>query len=81
MTRRKKREKNFEEITEVENFKERVEYLAMKNAALKKLRALVQEEYARRIIINLSRFETPTRARYGPVRLLLLATISGPPNR
>ena len=46
MPRRKK--KDFEEMTEVEKLKERVEYLEMENAALKKLRALVQEENARR---------------------------------
>ena len=46
MARRKK--KNPEEMTEVEKLKERVEYLEMENAALKKLRALVQEENARR---------------------------------
>ncbi len=46
MARRKK--KDFEEMTEVEKLKERVEYLEMENAALKKLRALVQEENARR---------------------------------
>ncbi|WP_312192225.1 hypothetical protein, partial [Exiguobacterium sp.] len=40
--------KDFEEMTEVEKLKERVEYLEMENAALKKLRALVQEENARR---------------------------------
>ncbi|WP_410502833.1 helix-turn-helix domain-containing protein [Exiguobacterium acetylicum] len=46
MARRKK--KDFEEMTEVEKLKERIEYLEMENAALKKLRALVQEENARR---------------------------------
>ncbi|WP_114572298.1 helix-turn-helix domain-containing protein [Exiguobacterium flavidum] len=46
MARRKK--KDPEEMTEVEKLKERVEYLEMENAALKKLRALVQEENARR---------------------------------
>ncbi len=47
MARRKKKE--FEEMTEVEKLKERIEYLEMENAALKKLKALVQEENARRI--------------------------------
>lgn len=46
MARRKK--KDFEEMTEVEKLKERIEYLEMENAVLKKLRALVQEENARR---------------------------------
>ncbi len=46
MARRKKKE--FEEMTEVEKLKERIEYLEMENAALKKLKALVQEENARR---------------------------------
>ena len=46
MARRKKKE--FEEMKEVEKLKERVGYLEMENAALKKLRALVQEENARR---------------------------------
>ncbi|WP_290782760.1 helix-turn-helix domain-containing protein [Exiguobacterium sp. UBA6309] len=44
----KRKKKDFEEMTEVEKLKERVEYLEMENAALKKLRALVQEENARR---------------------------------
>ncbi|WP_426355427.1 hypothetical protein [Exiguobacterium sp. R-39] len=43
-----RRKKNPEEVTEVEKLKERIEYLEMENAALKKLRALVQEENARR---------------------------------
>ena len=47
MARRKKKE--FEEMTEVEKLKERIEYLEMENAALKKLKALVQEENTRRI--------------------------------
>ena len=46
MARRKKKE--FEEMTEVEKLKERIEYREMENAALKKLKALVQEENARR---------------------------------
>lgn len=46
MPRRKKQEPK--EMTEVEKLKERVEYLEMENAALKKLKALVQEEDARR---------------------------------
>ena len=46
MARHKK--KDFEEMTEVEKLKERIEYLEMENAALKKLKALVQEENARR---------------------------------
>ena len=45
MARRKK--KDPEEMTEVEKLKERVEYREMENAALKKLRALVQEANAR----------------------------------
>ncbi|WP_426354723.1 helix-turn-helix domain-containing protein [Exiguobacterium sp. R-39] len=43
-----RRKKNPEEMTKVEKLKERIEYLEMENAALKKLRALVQEENARR---------------------------------
>ncbi len=43
-----RRKKNPEEMTEVEKVKERIEYLEMENAALKKLRALVQEENVRR---------------------------------
>jgi len=35
-------------MTEVEKLKERIEYLEMENAALKKLKALLQEENARR---------------------------------
>ncbi len=46
MARRKKKE--FEEMTEVEKLKEQIEYLEMENAALKKLKALIQEENARR---------------------------------
>ncbi|KGI85365.1 hypothetical protein JY98_03605 [Exiguobacterium mexicanum] len=46
MPRRKKQEPK--EMTEVEKLKERVEFLEMENAALKKLKALVQEEEARR---------------------------------
>lgn len=44
----KRKKKNPDEMTEVEKLKERVEYLEMENAALKKLKALVQEEDARR---------------------------------
>jgi transposase len=44
MARRKK--KDLEEMTEVKKLKERIEYLEMENAALKKLKALVQEENA-----------------------------------
>ena len=44
----KRKKKNPDEMTEVEKLKERVEYLEMENAALKKLKALVQEEEARR---------------------------------
>lgn len=46
MARRKKQEPK--EMTEVEKLKERVEFLEMENAALKKLKALVQDEEARR---------------------------------
>ncbi|VXB84056.1 conserved hypothetical protein [Exiguobacterium sp. 8H] len=46
MARRKKQEPK--EMTEVEKLKERIEFLEMENAALKKLKALVQEEEARR---------------------------------
>lgn len=42
MPRRKKQEPK--KITEVEKLKERVEFLGMENAVLKKLKALVQEE-------------------------------------
>ncbi len=46
MPRKKKQEPK--EMTEFERLKERVEFLEMENAALKKLKALVQEEEARR---------------------------------
>jgi len=46
--RAKRKKENPDEMTEVEKLKERVEYLEMENAALKKLKALVQEEEARR---------------------------------
>lgn len=46
MARKKKQEPK--EMTEVEKLKERVEFLEMENAALKKLKALVQEEETRR---------------------------------
>lgn len=43
-----RKKKDFEEMTEVEKLKERIEYLEMKNAALKKSKALIQEENVRR---------------------------------
>lgn len=43
----KRKKKNPDEMTEVEKLKERVEYLEMENAALKKLKAFFQEEDAR----------------------------------
>ncbi len=46
MARKKKQDPK--EMTEVERLREQVEFLEMENAALKKLKALVQEEEARR---------------------------------
>ena len=46
MAKKKKHEPK--KMTEVEELKERVEFLELENAALKKMKALVQAEEARR---------------------------------